>query len=108
MDGTGFGGQAVVTFESRRAAEMASLVERHGGAPLGGPALREVALGESPAVLGFARALAAGGFDVVILMTGVGTRALVEEAAPALDRPAFAAALGRVPLLVARGPKPAA
>jgi len=38
----------------------------------------------------------------------VGTRALIEEIAPEMDRSAFAAALGRVPRLVARGPKPAA
>src|SRR4051794_38929762 len=108
MGDSGFGGQVVVTFESRRAAEMASLIERHGGAPLAAPAMREVALGESGPALAFAAALAAGEHDIVILMTGVGTRALVEEVSPTMDRAAFAAALGRVPLLVARGPKPAA
>jgi uroporphyrinogen-III synthase len=107
MSETGFGGRAVVTFESRRAVEMASLVERHGGAPIKAPAMREVALTENPAALAFARDLVAGTVDVAILMTGVGTRALVEEIAPALDRAAFAAALGRVPLVVVRGPKPA-
>jgi uroporphyrinogen-III synthase len=107
MTHAGFDGQAVVIFESRRAAEMASLVTRHGGAPIAAPALREVTLAENPAALAFARALAAGAFDVVILMTGTGTRALVEEVASALDRAAFAAALARVPLVVARGPKPA-
>ena len=106
---TGLGGQSVVIFESRRAAEMASLVERHGGVPVPAPALREVALDAgTPAALAFARGLAAGAFDVVILMTGVGARALADEVAPALDRAAFAAALSRAPLLVARGPKPAA
>ena len=107
MGETGFRGRAVVTFESRRAAEMASLVERHGGAPIRAPALREVPLAENGAALAFARALGAGEVDIVVLMTGVGTRALVEEVAPALDRAAFAAALARVPLVVARGPKPA-
>ncbi len=103
------GGLQVVIFESRRAAEMASLVARHGGVPVPAPALREVALDTgNPAALAFARGLAAGAFDVVILMTGGGARALVEEVAPALDRAAFAAALSRAPLLVARGPKPAA
>ena len=105
---SGFGGRAVVTFESRRAAEMASLVERHGGAPITAPTLREVPLVENALALDFARALGAGAFDAVILMTGVGTRALIEEIAPSLDRAAFAAALGRVELVVARGPKSAA
>jgi uroporphyrinogen-III synthase len=103
----GFGGRAVVTFESRRAAEMASLVVRHHGAPIPAPTLREVPLTENAEAIAFARALAAGEIDGVVLMTGTGTRALVEEIASVLDRVAFAAALARVPLVVARGPKPA-
>src|SRR5262245_18318931 len=108
MIDSGFGGRWVVTFESRRAVEMASLVERHGGVAVTAPALREVPLAENAAALAFARALSAGSFDVVVFMTGVGTRALVDEVAPALDRGAFAAALAGVPLVVARGSKPAA
>ena len=111
----GFGGARVVTFESRRFAEMASLVERHGGAPVTAPALREVSLTQNEAALGFARALCARVFDVVVLMTGTGTRALVDEVAPEIDREAFVRALTpftkgepRTPLLIARGPKPAA
>ncbi len=100
-------GGAVVTFESRRAPEMASLVARHGGAPVAAPALREVAITENPPALAFARALVEGAFDAVVLMTGVGTRALVAEVASVLDHRGFAAALGKVPLVVARGPKPA-
>jgi uroporphyrinogen-III synthase len=108
MGEAGFGGRTVVSFESRRAAEMASLVERHGGAPVSAPTMREVAIADNPEALAFGRGLRDGTFDVVVLMTGVGTRALVEEVAPVLDRGAFAAALGRAPLVVARGPKPAA
>lgn len=109
----GFGGARVVTFESRRAAEMASLIERHGGVPVTAPALREVSLTQNEAALAFARALCARVVDVVILMTGTGTRALVDEVAPEIDREAFVRALTpsgepRTPLLIARGPKPAA
>ena len=102
----GFGGRPVVTFESRRASEMASLIGRHGGAAVSAPALRELKIEENPSARAFARALVAGAWDVVVLLTGVGTRALVEEVAPDLDRVAFAAALGRT-LTIARGPKPA-
>jgi uroporphyrinogen-III synthase len=108
MEEPGFGGRTVVSFESRRAVEMASLVERCGGAPVAAPALREVTLSENAAALAFARDLAAGVYEVVILMTGVGTRALAEEVAPVLDKAGFAASLARVRLLVARGPKPSA
>ncbi|UQA61700.1 uroporphyrinogen-III synthase [Polyangium aurulentum] len=101
-----FGGRLVVGFESRRAAEMASLIERHGGAAVSAPSLREVALEQPAAALPFAEALAAGRIDVVVLMTGVGTRGLVEAVAPVLDRSAFAAALARTTVVV-RGHKPA-
>ncbi len=101
-----FGGRSVVSFESRRAPEMASLVERHGGVAVRAPSLREVGLDAPEGATRFAEALAAGTIDVVVLLTGVGTRGLVEAVAPVLDRSAFAAALGRS-LVVARGPKPA-
>jgi len=104
----GFAGRSVVTFESRRAAEMASLIERHGGIPVSAPALREVALEQNEDALAFARGLRGGAFDVVILMTGTGTRALADEVNPEMDRAAFAQALGGVPKLIVRGPKPAA
>lgn len=106
LDTGGFGGRAVVTFESRRATEMASLIQRHGGAPVSAPALRELKIEENPAACAFARTLASGGWDVVVLLTGVGTRALLSEIAPELDSAAFAAALGRTVTIV-RGPKPA-
>lgn len=120
-----FAGRRVITFESRRAAEMASLIQRNGGVPVTAPTLREVPIERNERALDFARRLAAAEFDLVILMTGVGTRALVAEAAPALEpgqggaAPAgdgdagvqgvslMAAALSSVQLVV-RGPKPAA
>lgn len=115
--GPGFGGERVVAFESRRAEEMASLIERHGGLPVRAPALREVAIEHNEAALAFARGLRAHAYDVVVLMTGTATRALVEEIAPEMDRVAFAAALNReatpggegpAPKIIARGPKPGA
>lgn len=104
-EGAGFAGEVVVSFESRRASEMASLIERHGGTPRSAPALREVILQENAEALAFAEALRGGAFDVLILMSGVGTRALLEEIAPVLDRASFVAALAGV-RVIARGPKP--
>jgi len=102
----GFGGRRVVSFESRRAAEMASLIQRHGGVPVSAPALREVVLSENAEALAFARALRDGACDALVLMTGAGTRALVDEMAPEMDRPTFVDLLGQV-RVIARGPKPA-
>jgi uroporphyrinogen-III synthase len=104
---TDFAGRRVVTFESRRAPEMASLIARHGGVPLAAPTLREVPIDRNEHALAFADRLRRGEVDTVVLMTGVGTRALAAEVAPALDAAALAAALGRVRVVV-RGPKPAA
>jgi uroporphyrinogen-III synthase len=75
----------VVSFESRRAAEMASLIERHGGVPVRAPTMREVPIERNEHAIRFARSLLGGELDLVILMTGVGTRALIAEAALALD-----------------------
>lgn len=107
MSETDFGGRSVVTFESRKATEMASLIVRNGGVPVSAPTIREVPVTENASARAFAKRLGNGGFDVVVLMTGTGTRALVEEVSPELDRSGFVVALARVSLLVARGPKPA-
>lgn len=97
----------VVAFESRRAVEMAALIRKQGGDPFVAPSMREVPLAEQPDALAFARALAAGEVDVLVCLTGVGTRALVEAVAPVLARERVAELLGRT-TLVARGPKPVA
>jgi uroporphyrinogen decarboxylase len=102
-----FGGLAVAAFESRRAAEMASLIRRHGGEPHVAPSMREVPLEEDSTVVEFARRLLAGRIEVVLFLTGVGTRALVEAAARHVSRAELLEALGQV-VVVARGPKPVA
>jgi uroporphyrinogen-III synthase len=57
--------------------------------------------------LAFVDALVANEFDLVILLTGVGTRALLAIVDQLRDRPAFVDALSRV-RIAARGPKPVA
>jgi uroporphyrinogen-III synthase len=103
----GLHGLRVVAFESRRAAEIAELIRRHGGEPIAAPALREVPLSDNSAALDYLRGLDAGAIDVAIMMTGVGLRTLVEAVAGEWPRERVVAALRRA-TLVARGPKPAA
>ena len=70
--------------------------------------MREVPLESNTEALAFADALERGEFDLVILLTGVGTRALlatVERVRGSRDR--FVEALRRTKV-VARGPKPVA
>lgn len=97
----------VVAFESRRATEMAELIRRHGGTPIVAPSMREIPLSENGAALEFVGKLERGGFDMVIFLTGVGLRALVDVVAPRCPGPRFAELLRSV-TLVARGPKPVA
>lgn len=100
-------GLRVLSFESRRAQEMGELIRRYGGEPIIAPSMREVPLDENPAAAEFVGRLEAGGVDVVIFLTGVGTRALVGAVSGRYSADKVAAAL-RKASLVARGPKPVA
>lgn len=103
----GLAGLRVLSFESRRAAEIAKLIENHGGTAIVAPSMREVPLESNNEAQDFARTLMAGGFDVVIFLTGVGTRTLAHVVETVYPIDQFAAALRRI-AVVARGPKPAA
>src|SRR5262245_15830287 len=100
-----FAGLRVVTFEARQAGPMANLIARHGGVPVEAPALRELPIGDNPAVFSFADRLLAGDFDVVIFLTGVGTRYLAQAIETRTPREAWTAALAKTKVVV-RGPKP--
>jgi uroporphyrinogen-III synthase len=100
-------GLKVVSFESRRAQEMAELIRRYGGEPIVAPSMREVPLTENRAAIEFLPELEAGKFDIVILLTGVGTRTLHQVLLTQYPHERILAAL-RKPQLVARGPKPVA
>ncbi len=102
-----FDGLRVTSFESRRAKEMAGLIERHGGAARSAPSMRELPEAESPDAPAFAEALLAGRLDMVIFQTGVGARTLMSILEPAFPRERIVAALREV-TTVARGPKPVA
>jgi len=101
----GFGGLRVLALESRRAVEMEQLIRKQAGEPFVAPSMREIPLADNTEAFTFAERLFAGEFEMVILLTGVGTRQLNRLLATRFPADAFAAALGRV-TLVARGPKP--
>jgi uroporphyrinogen-III synthase len=103
----GFNGLRVLSFESRRAKEIAQLITNHGGQPMVAPSTREVPAGANEEIRRFLRELIEGRFDAVVLMTGVGSRALIETAETCYTRQELLAALARTPVIV-RGPKPAA
>jgi uroporphyrinogen-III synthase len=103
----GLGGLRVATFEARMAGPMAELIRKQGGEPVEAPALREVPIGDNPQALDFADRLVAGEFDLVIFLTGVGTRYLAREIEAKYPREVWIAALKRAKVAI-RGPKPVA
>jgi uroporphyrinogen-III synthase len=102
-----FAGMHVLSLESRRSAEIAELIRKQGGDPVVAPSMREAPLERNEAAFEFAERLFAGEFDMMILLTGVGTRLLHQALATRYPPERFAEALRRI-TVVARGPKPAA
>lgn len=100
-------GLRVISFESRRSNEMAELIRRQGGSPVMAPAVREVPIEDNPEAFDFAERLFRGEFDMIILLTGVGTRALNKVLESRYPVGRFAEALRGITTVV-RGPKPAA
>ncbi|HTU44137.1 MAG TPA: uroporphyrinogen-III synthase [Bryobacteraceae bacterium] len=97
----------VLSFESRRAKEIAELIRLNGGEPFVAPALREAPLTDNQQAFEFADRLYAGEFDMMIFMTGVGTRFLGRLLATRDPEERFPEALRKL-TVVARGPKPIA
>jgi uroporphyrinogen-III synthase len=102
----GFQGLRVGALESRMAAEMERLIIRHGGQPLVAPSMKERPLAENPQALECGRALLDGRIDMLILLTGVGFRTLLDVVQTRHTLPEITGALRRT-VLVTRGPKPA-
>lgn len=104
---SGFAGMTVVAFESRMGDQMATLIARHGGKPMVAPSLQEIPLENNTEALDFAEHLMAGNVDLLILLTGVGTRTLVDVWKTQFPLEAIQQALTST-TLVCRGPKPIA
>lgn len=96
-------GQLVALLESRKASDLATLVQRFGGKPQSVPSVREVLRADDfGPVLGQLRA---GAFDVVVMLTAAACEALLAEAERSGALGEVVAALERSTLAV-RGPKP--
>ncbi len=97
----------VALLEARMKSELARLVEKHGGAPLCVPAVREAPHIEPEAVRELLDELSAGRHEIVIFMTGVAV-SLLFELAQELGRHAELVTSLRKATTVCRGPKPTA
>jgi uroporphyrinogen-III synthase len=100
-----FAGLRVLSLESRRGPEMAKLIANHGGEAIVAPSMREIPLETNTEALAFGRKLFAGEFDMVIFLTGVGTRALARVVETIYPLEKYLAQLRKI-AVVARGPKP--
>lgn len=103
----GLAGLRIVSFESRRAQDLAVLIRQAGGELSYAPAMREIPLADEPGILRFGAQLFAGECDALALFTGVGTTILVDALCTRWRRPEVLQRLERTALLC-RGPKPAA
>src|SRR5258706_2522873 len=100
-------GMRVIAFESRRAKEIAVLIEKNGGEAFVAPSMREVPVEDNTHAFEFAERLFAGEFDMMILLTGVGVRALDKALVSRYPETALREALRKLTVAV-RGPKPMA
>jgi uroporphyrinogen-III synthase len=81
------------------------LIRRYGGEPIVAPSMREIPLSENRAALDLLPQLESGQLDLLILMTGIGTKTLNEALLTRYPQERIIAALLKTKL-VARGPKP--
>jgi uroporphyrinogen-III synthase len=101
-----FKGLRVLSLESRRAKEVEKLIRTYGGEAIVVPAMREVGLESNEEALEFAAGLLGGEFDLVVFLTGVGVRAMLDVVQTRFDREEIIAAFRKVKI-AARGAKPA-
>ncbi len=99
-------GARIGAFESRRAEDLKRLIEKFGGEPFVSPSMREVQLDNQREAIDFAHRLLVGEIDIVILLTGVGFRYLVDTVSKHVDQTRLLHSLADV-TTIARGPKPA-
>lgn len=96
MTHASFSGLRVLSLESRRAKEIEKLIRTYGGDATVVPSMREVGLESNGALLDFAAGLLRGEFDLVIFLTGVGVRTMVDLVQSRFDREEFLTALRKV------------
>jgi len=100
-----FAGLRVLSLESRRAAEIETLILRQEGRPFVAPSVKERAVDDHGEALRFLQRLEAGDFDMLICMTGSGIAFLRDTLAAHVAKGRLGAALRRA-TIVSRGPKP--
>lgn len=102
-----FNGLRVLSLESRRGAEMATLIRKQAGEPFVASSMRETPLEDQAELFAFGQRFLQGDFDGLIFLTGVGARMLWKALLAKYSEPDLKQALASVTKIV-RGPKPSA
>jgi uroporphyrinogen-III synthase len=102
-----FDGLRVLSLESRRAIEVTKLIRTYGGEPTVVSAMREVPIESNRPTLQFADRVIRREIDLVVFLTGIGFRAMLDIVGREHDKETFLVALRKVQVAV-RGPKPLA
>ncbi len=102
-----FSGLRVLSLESRRGPEMATLIRKQGGDPFVASSMRETPLEDEPGLVAFAEPFLRGDFDGFVFLTGVGTRMLWKSLLARYPEADLKQALNSLTKIV-RGPKPSA
>jgi uroporphyrinogen-III synthase len=100
-------GVRLVSLESRRASDLAGLLDRAGFEVLTAPSMQEVPLTDQRDALAFAGRMVSPDYELLVLMTGVGLRMLLDVAQTRFSREQILAGLASRPI-ACRGPKPVA
>ncbi len=103
----GLAGRTIVLLEARRARELRDLVRRQGGEPWSVPCMQELPPDDSSESVTRLRELCEKGADLVICLTGVGTRRLFELAGQLDLEPRLREVFDKA-IVAVRGPKPTA
>jgi uroporphyrinogen-III synthase len=100
-------GRTIAVLEARMGDAVSTMFEREGATVFRAPALLEQAIEAGPEVGKWVDTLVAGGYDVVVFLTGVGAARVLDEVARLGRLDEVREALVRT-TVVARGPKPLA
>lgn len=102
----GFKGLTIAALESRMRLPMQKLIEKYGGKALVAPSMKEVPIADNPKAFQFFEKLEAGHYDLLILLTGVATRTLIQILETRFPKERILKALSEKTKIVVRGPKP--
>jgi uroporphyrinogen-III synthase len=102
---TKLSGLNVVYFEARHAKALGDLLSLQGAKAYSAPAMKEVPLEDNVEALAFAEKLFSQEIDLLVLLTGVGTKALMAVLEPKYGKEKILDAF-RKTTIIPRGPKP--